>query len=443
MLDEQDKSPDDTAFFFGRLLDEVYLLIDFVSSRPDKDLNLIERPANSGQAGKYVDLKESLERIVYLKLQDPSTRITPENTAFLLLLKNSLTRAAYPATRTSIVFTALVTSCDDRRRLKDTESDGYPGGDGFACIAYPKMRRCAQHFRHYMRWAPILLFILAIVTIGMSGITGYGHSLIARLDNATKDQTRVFDIIRNIESTAVATPGTPTPPISATANTFLPYCDRITFVTRAATTGDTGTERIRVYESSQHANICGQLREAEMGIWRARDRIDQYLTRFSTPLIPVITFPARVLEWIFPPEKTPSLCAEGRCDNRAEWSAEDYVSALSTQVLPLCFTMLGVGVSLLRDYTSRIKDRLLNPTDMMMSFARLALGVVAGLAIGLFNQPADTARGGTAAIINLSLSAQGLAFLAGYAMDSVFAFFDAQIRRLNKPAEIPQVPPKS
>jgi hypothetical protein len=114
------------------------------------------------------------------------------------------------------------------------------------------------------------------------------------------------------------------------------------------------------------------------------------------------------------------------------------LSAFGTYMLSMCFTLLGAGVSILRDVYDKVRDSTLSPRDLPLAWGRLALGLVAGAAIGLFYSPSQIPlQGGGGLTGSLTLSAQGLAFLAGYGVDSVFAVFDGLLRRLSVAAQAP------
>jgi hypothetical protein len=73
----------------------------------------------------------------------------------------------------------------------------------------------------------------------------------------------------------------------------------------------------------------------------------------------------------------------------------------------------------------------LSPRDYALSLVRLPLGVMAGLAVGLFFSPSTSVavpQGvGTGIASTLTLTAGGLAFLAGYGAEAFFRMLDQVI----------------
>jgi hypothetical protein len=107
------------------------------------------------------------------------------------------------------------------------------------------------------------------------------------------------------------------------------------------------------------------------------------------------------------------------------------LSVFSGYILPMMFGLLGTTAAAIRALHDKIRDNLLSPRDKMLTLTSLPIGAVAGLAVGLFftlsNSTASVGAGPTG---SFSLSAGGLAFLAGYASDAFFSFLDAQRSRV-------------
>jgi hypothetical protein len=73
----------------------------------------------------------------------------------------------------------------------------------------------------------------------------------------------------------------------------------------------------------------------------------------------------------------------------------------------------------------------LSPGDYALSLARSPRGVMAGLAVGLFFSPSTSVAvpqgAGTGIASTLTLTAGGLAFLAGYGAEAFFRMLDQVI----------------
>ena len=90
------------------------------------------------------------------------------------------------------------------------------------------------------------------------------------------------------------------------------------------------------------------------------------------------------------------------------------LNSLYTALVPLLLGAIGVRTYVLRLMSQQIADTTFSSTSTIRHFVRVALGALAGVAIGL---------GGFGPTNRLSAAA--LAFLAGYAVEPVFATLDA------------------
>jgi hypothetical protein len=92
----------------------------------------------------------------------------------------------------------------------------------------------------------------------------------------------------------------------------------------------------------------------------------------------------------------------------------------------MMFGLLGTLVATIRSIHDKMRDNLLSPRDLILTLTGLPIGAIAGLVVGLFINPSGSAPGSSPGLTGgLSLSAGGLAFLAGYAADAFFSFLDA------------------
>lgn len=111
---------------------------------------------------------------------------------------------------------------------------------------------------------------------------------------------------------------------------------------------------------------------------------------------------------------------------------ENYAAALlsvfANYVLPLMFGILGAGVRMLRVIQYKLRDSLLGPRDLVLTFIGLLIGAIAGVAVGLYLAPSDVTLGGSAG--NLTLTASGLGFLAGYGSDHFLKMLDGLLDRI-------------
>ncbi len=122
--------------------------------------------------------------------------------------------------------------------------------------------------------------------------------------------------------------------------------------------------------------------------------------------------------------------------NYSPWDAIFQVRAkinlLVTWLLPGLYGLLGACVFLLRDLVRRrgsaavIQEKRV--TGMLLLLLRVALGGLAGIIIGWFWVPAPATGNGTAVATAISSVPFGLAFMAGFSIDTLFSLLD----RINK-----------
>jgi hypothetical protein len=103
-------------------------------------------------------------------------------------------------------------------------------------------------------------------------------------------------------------------------------------------------------------------------------------------------------------------------------------------ILPVIFGFLGASIFVILDFFGKIRDARLNPRDNFLSWIRLVLGLVTGSAVGLFysthGPPASATDATTDLIGSLSLSASGVAFLAGFGVEGVFSLLESLVTRV-------------
>jgi hypothetical protein len=104
--------------------------------------------------------------------------------------------------------------------------------------------------------------------------------------------------------------------------------------------------------------------------------------------------------------------------------------AVKSFCLPLLFGWVGACAFILRRLGNEIGGLTYSALSETAYRLRMPLGALAGMAIGLFLVPPESSPGvtGTSPTLALtSLSAGGLAFLAGYSVELLFAIMDAII----------------
>ena len=102
-------------------------------------------------------------------------------------------------------------------------------------------------------------------------------------------------------------------------------------------------------------------------------------------------------------------------------------------ILPVIFAFLGASAVVGLDFYGKVRDSVLVPRDHLLSWIRLGLGLMIGGCIGLLVSsyaPLPQAGAQSGLIVSLTLSASGLAFLAGFGVEGVFSMLQTLVRRM-------------
>jgi hypothetical protein len=136
--------------------------------------------------------------------------------------------------------------------------------------------------------------------------------------------------------------------------------------------------------------------------------------------------------------KAPEQVSPDAQANAAYWqTATTILTVFTTYVLPMMFALLGTLIGAFRAILARISVGELAPRDFVRMRSGIVTGLVAGIAVGLFLSPSSVPAPGAGGVAGqLTLTACGLGFLAGYASHSFFAYLDRVVS-----AVFPVAPP--
>jgi hypothetical protein len=398
------------SFLFERELSEVYLLLDHISGRADKELP-------NGSAGVGPD---SIEQICMICWPPEGTRVEQaRQAATLLRTKDALNGAARPANGSTIAFTILVSGGDDTAGTPSS-----PGRDGdslsrrsLAALAYPGLIGAASRFRATIRWIIVALVLWLLFTCALSWNIAAGHAVLSRIDAlaAARDDIMAKINAADLEEDRRAGPAVAaSPPAPADVP---PYCER---------------HRVHGHGSSEHFDsltalrVCDPLDRNVQAHRIAYANLADWLQMWS------------FVKWL------PHWMCGGPClasgQNEAPLTRnatdEQWASILNEvlagAVLPVCYGILGAAAAIVRDLWRKMRDSLLSPRDLTLSLGQLALGAVIGACIGLFVTPSGGGGGATGASLtgSVTLSASALSFIAGFGVEGVFVALESFIKRV-------------
>ena len=477
---ENDATPEDQTllhrkFVFGTLLNEVYLLMDFVSGRSEQSFDELEGiPVPGRAAGLPAATRgDVLEHIC--KLRYPPAAFDPvsaENAAFLLLVKDRLNALTAPAIGLTIAFTTMAVGVEISRADRRNPNSQLASRFALARNAYPGLVSAAARQRQFNSFALVFVLLLTLLTAYTSGVVAFGQKALDDIAAAVAQNNRIGEEVRLAE-TSLRNEVASQPGQQTAAAPFIRLCDRpaalawrlanasppVPLPAHPLSETDGKTTALDAFDNPAEAALCDQLHNAARQIGVVYDNLyrfeDRNLYLYEAPLI----WAGSLHHWVagsppaaadappppLPPASSPAASPQPPPPAAPQTPAHPddghdgdqwvalVLASLGSYVLPMCFTLLGAALSIGRDIYGKMRASTLDPRDRPLSYVRLALGLAAGAAIGLFVSPgpAGTTTGGQA----ITLSTSSLAFLAGYGVDSVFALFDALLRRVTEVAK--------
>lgn len=392
---------------FKRDLNEVHLLLDFISGRPDShiwDIGDVKFPDRNGENGAVLTAYQVIERICEMRFPPPTgqdTTAKADSAALLLYVKDKLNAVAYPACGLTIAYTYIF--------LEEIEGAARQTGPVrsraralVARTAYPGLVVSAKRFRRFHKcvaWVGAAITMLAAILLWL---VVYGVQLTSRFE---EDQKSAADVTNQIYA-QVDKENAALSPEKQTHETVPARCHE---------------DRIE-QQSNQIRLLCNQ--------W------SYFQARYDKSISDVTTFANHwPSSWLMIPFPTsPGLMEKGGVGYVAKQeniqSITLVLSAYASYVLPVMFGVVGTIASFLRDIGNRITGSTLAPRDETLAIIRLILGAIAGLAVGLFFTPASVSAQVSSGAGVLTLSASAIAFLAGYGADGFFRMIDMMITRV-------------
>ncbi len=418
---------------FRRDLNEVHLLMDFISGRSDKSLtDLKDVPSSAAGAKGNLTAQEVVRRVCLIRFPPEGT---PEERAdqaeLLLLAKDRLNALAYPARGLTIAFTSMFAAITNSERRGDDlgssdslkrrswlgflagkptaqpkkgnlinppqRNKGYETGNrptaaplltGFARQAYPHLFTQAARFRSLYRWLPIWTWIWLVFTALVAWDVAASSAILQKITPlADKLPTEtVPDLICNIKMDRAIMVFTKPPSDNMKAD-----CEAL----------------LKQYQTTYRPLAAGEaLFMHHKSYWP--HPVGFVVEKFGPHGVNL------------PPNKTD-----------AEATVIDFaatvVNVFSNNVLPIMFGLLGTLAGVMRSIYAKVRDSTLSPRDHRLSWSLLPLGSVAGLTVGLIITPNAGSPGVNAGI---TLSSASLSFLAGYGSELFFGMLDAALTRI-------------
>jgi len=440
---------------YKRELNEVHLLIDFVSGHADTriwnlDLKVFENEDEKADGLSVFKIYERISELRYPPTPSPDPQKKPYNATILMYVKDQLTSLASPARGMTIAYTYIFLeqySLFDR--LRRTSRKERQTKATVARAAFPGLVAGAAQFRRARRIISTLGVVVTLLAAYLLWLAVYGAQLTKQFE---ENRAKAIDFTTKIYTEATAEDvsakqniPTMSVPKRCCWNNFESQTGKIKDLC-----GEWSYYQARYDRSIADAGVfAGKLwwflylfpnsagRESQSG-----DEAD------ACPIKPI---PAQM-----PANRDAGAAANAKGSGSTDHVASEakkgdvlvgpntarisrqedvqsvglVVSAYSTYVLPVLFGFIGSIASFLRDTGNKIVSSTLSPRDDSLAVIRLTLGLIAGIAVGLFYNPTAVAGQVATGAGILALSASGIAFLAGYAADSFFNFLDGLCTRI-------------
>ncbi len=421
---------------FRQYLDEVHLLMDFVSGRADRSLTLLTMP-NPAAPGETMTSGAIVKAISEMRYPPgPNSAVNAENAAILLMAKDRLSALADPARGLTIAYTTLFVAAEARRtfitaawrRLLNGANRPTRGHDTRIDLAQRTFPGLRAHARKFRIWRDVLAW-LTLPWLFFTGIAywdaGLGRTALERLDQDWK--ATVTDLNNN--------------PSLIHCNDGKPAA--------ADTGGEVKPEELQRQFACRRYNygtLLGKTAGEQVnGVFHCKGME-------WSKIVHVWCW-----QWLFPSAsdasaeagknaagnpgdaaKAPEQVSRYVQANAAYWqTATAILTVFATYVLPMMFALLGTLIGAFRAIMARIGVGELAPRDFVRMKSGIVTGLVAGIAVGLFLSPSSVPSQGAGGVAGqLTLTACGLGFLAGYASHSFFAYLDRVVS-----AVFPLAPP--
>jgi hypothetical protein len=412
------------ALIFWSDLNETYLLLDFVSGRPDRNFDALTvvNPRNARQVWHSGEVISEIAKIRY----PPEPNPRAQEAAVLLAAKDQLSRLADPARALTIAYTEMFVHAETDafwlRRLANwlrpqplqPQQQPVNSRIRLASGAFPGLQ---EHARTFRRWRDWLMFF-SVIWFGLTALTywdaSYGRSVLQRLDQFWKDRTEAIRSNVDLSNHDYCTwydpdrdsqakmPPTANKPEEVAAKNVKLVCGQLWYLDRAREESRADLDRVFRCEPSSKWYVL------HVWCWRA------------------------TLAGGAKDETEGDNHKQDRARGHVHWeSANSVLLVFTTYILPMMFGVLGTLIGAFRAIQAKVRDSELAPRDLSLAMMSIPMGAVAGVAVGLYFSPTSLPMPGSGGVAGeLTLSASGIGFLAGYGVQTFFRFIDWVLTQL-------------
>ena len=424
-----------------REMNEVHLLMDFVSGRNDKSLSSLDdipdpEATVDPATGKAPSMpwNRVAARICSIRfpLQGTAEK-KADDAAFLLVVKDRLNAIADPARGYTVAYTAMFSGVASTgisvlsplvhlwRKIRG-HSPGRSRSElqkavSYSSAAYPNLALDASGFRGLYTRSHWLLLFLIIFTAFLYWDTALSNSTLQQI---AKADAQAVDLLQNNPDLKISEGF-----CEDTAKDPTVVCQRLHFLRLQETLER--RDLAALSDDHWHRHPIGWFTHWFTPVEIAPDAANSgcYDRRRPAP-----DAPARVGGQAPASPQDQTYCAMFR-PTALELTAAGVTNVFNIYIVPMLFGVLGTIVGLVRNISSKVRESTLSPRDHMLSLMTIPVGVVAGLTVGLiFSSPSTFSETVTGLPQSITLSAASFAFLAGYGADSFFVMLDNLMKRI-------------
>ncbi len=424
-----DETPSSRAQILA-LISEIWMLVDYVAGNPTEGLSAIQvpDPRTAGAMLTPVEVFQAVSDVEGRLCASATVQPGPNDRASMQIVRDALNTVAAPASGLTVAYTTMVAGPLRRRAASRVN---------LAQDAYGNLATRAFGHRYLQRMILVLAILATALAVWESAKVALGKALLQNLDLLRTEQSAIgieklkLELaLGPVRNEAMAGPVR----VAGGAIPLTAYrlCDRA-LVARARIPLQDQPGWL-AYDTPEERDICGRddVLRAKLGIVRGDLRVYSQNWPGMVGSGFAITRNVMTCWWPWCGDVTDASLLSGD----VEFKIAPVLLVWGNFVLPVIFGLIGSAIFVTLDHYQKVHDSTLRPRDYFLAPVRLTLGLVVGACVGLFFssytpiQATATEAVGSALIGALTLTASGVAFLAGFGVETVFSLLQSLIARV-------------
>lgn len=423
------------------LVSEIWMLVDYIAGNPKQGLSRVA-VADASHPGTNFTPTELLREVSDTRLRVEEGKLRPYDRPSMEIMRDALNLLTWPASGLTVAYTTMVSG-----PLRHRGASRF----SLAAQAYPNLLWRARIHRWLQMTLLAVTVAFTVLAAWESAKVALGKALLHNLDALHHQQASLAAEKVKLElslagpaNTRAALDTLPeggNPPLSAYR-----VCDRaLVLIARSRQQplqdllqqqADPGP-RLLFYATPEERDVCGRddILRANLGI--VRDDLKLYTENWPGMVGSGFALLRDGADKVLPSRRNGGGGSQAG-QNDIEFRISPVLLVWGNFILPIIFSFIGSAIFVMLDHYNKIRESILDPRDFFLAPVRLALGLVVGACVGLFFSaygplpPSTSGAGpGAAALISsLTLTASGVAFLAGFGVETVFSLLEAVITRL-------------